>query len=518
MTVTAGTDRWPGRFGTRARLEQLALTLTFIVFFLVQLAHHRMWRDEINAFGLAMGSPKLSTLFHYLHYEGHPWVWYVLLWVLSRISVLPVAIKCLQAVIGTGILGMIGLASPFRTWEKLLIFTCYFVSFEYTVIARMYGVVLLLALIYIRRRALYPARLHVNATLLGLMACTDVTGVVISFSLLLEYACATYEEWRGRGSFSAGTDGARPSLLPAANRTAMMVTSLGIYAAFLLSAVITITPAKDISTASTSGMFALGGNLGHLGRVVVSYIVKPYFPTVTGRSGHYWDAATSGHKLLFSACVPAVLAAYWFVLRRRKSLLVLVGTTCFLMISIGQLLYYGSIRHFGMTFLAFLLALWLLRSAGDAVHWPAHLLLALTAIGGAQMAWGSWQRPFSQEGNAAEWIVAHGLENGPIAAHLGFGAWLARPVYMMECGCVEEFLIFRRGWEYHGATLTEMLNAARYAGGRTFTYVGLEPLSAAQTKTLAENGLSVLPLASFQGSEVEYEDVYLYAVTPQQKP
>ncbi len=503
----------------RTWLRDVALTLPFVIFFLVQLAHHQMWRDEINAFGLAIASPDLPTLFHYIHYEGHPWLWYVLLWMVSRISILPAAMQCLQAVIGTAIYLMIGVASPFKTWEKLLLFTCYFVSFEYTVMTRMYGVLLLLALIYIRRRALYPARVCSNAVLLGLMACTDLTGVVMSFALLAEYAFAAYGESLGKPTFSAAAaDASHTALLPATNRAGKFAGALGIYTAFVLSAVISVIPAKDISTSSTSGLLILAGDLQHLGRVIVSFIVKPYFAAVNGRPGHYWDAAASAHKTFYTSCVPIVLGCYWFVLRRRKSLLVMVGLVCLMMISIGQLVYYGSIRHYGMTFIAFVLALWLLRSAGDAVRWPAYVLLAMTSIGGIVMAWGSWQRPFSQEENAAKWIVAHHLEHEPIAAHLGMGAWLGRPIYMLECGCVEEFLLFRRGSDYHNVSLQQMLGAARYADGKPFTYVGLEPLSDLQVKTMAANGLSATPLASFAGAEADYEDVYLYAVSPAQKP
>ena len=507
MAGTSDASPPPAHVGTRAAVRQLALPLPFLVFFLVQLAHHQMWRDEINAYGMAVQSPNLRTLFRYLHYDGHPWLWYVMLWVISRFTLAPAAMKFLQAVVGIGIYGMIGVASPFRTWEKLLLFACYFVSFEYSVMSRMYGVLFLLALVYIRRRALHPERVLGNAALLGFMACTDLSGLVLSFALLLEYAFAAYKEGRA--------EGAQPMLLPSAPSSAKLVGAAAIYAALVLTSVASMVPAKDISTGSTAGLFKLAGSTEQLGRVVVSYIVKPYFPTVTGRPGHFWIPSTSGHKILFELCVPLVLLAYWFVFRRHGSLLVLVFSTCFFMICVGQLVYYGSLRHFAMTFLAFLLGLWLLRSGGDAVRWPAYVLLGLTVVGGVDAAWGSWQRPFSQEEAAAGWIVAHHLEEGAIVAPPSLGALLKRPVYVLQCACLEEFFLYKRGWEDTGFHVADLTHAAGdIARDRTLTYVGSEPLTDEQVREIVKNGLAVQPLAAFEGAEVETEDMYLYAVSP----
>ena len=498
----------PGGFDMRAQFGPLCLTLTFAAAFVVQLAHHQMWRDEVNAFGLAVASPNLSALLHYVHYEGHPWLWYVMLWCVSRVTVSLVGMKCLQAAIGLGIYFTIGLASPFRWWEKLLLFTSYFISFEYTVMTRMYGVLVLLALLYIRRRALHPDRLYGNAALLGLTACTDLSGMVISFALLCEYVFQGFQEWRALPK--GGTEHKR--VLPPLPRDAKLMGAAAIYLGLALTAVLSLIPAKDISRSSTAGLLTLATDKQQLGRVVVSYIVKPYFPTVTGRPGHFWIPSTSGHPVLFSLCVPLVLAAYWFIFRKRGSLMVFVGTTCFLMICVGQLIYYGSVRHFGMTFLAFLLGLWMLRAAGDAIRWPAYILLALAAAGGVRAAWGSWQRPFSQESNAANWIVAHGLENKPLVAESGIGTFLQRPVYVLQCACVEQFFLFKRGSEDTGFHVADLEGAARYEAGRTFTYIGSDSLTTSEISELQQNGLLIQPLIAFNGAEVETENLYLYSV------
>ena len=234
--------------GSRPAWPDVLLTLAFVAMFIVQLVHHQMWRDEINAWGIAVASPTISSLFFHLHYEGHPWVWYVLLWIPARFTASPYAMKVVEAFIGAGIYLVIGLASPFSRREKLLLFLTYFVSFEYTVMSRMYGVAFLLALLYIWRRAQHPARVIGNAVLLGLIASTDLIGVIISGGLLCEYV---YTLWRGRHTAQE----------PAPR--AMRVAALA-YLLIVAFSVWSLKPTSDVSWRTTGHPFAFAGSLTHL--------------------------------------------------------------------------------------------------------------------------------------------------------------------------------------------------------------------------------------------------------------
>jgi hypothetical protein len=64
----------------RMEAADIAITMAFLLVMLVNLAHHAMWRDELNAWGIAVASPSLADLFHNMHYEGHPALWHALLW------------------------------------------------------------------------------------------------------------------------------------------------------------------------------------------------------------------------------------------------------------------------------------------------------------------------------------------------------------------------------------------------------------------------------------------------------
>ena len=43
------------------------------------LSRHTFWRDEVQAWQIAIHSESIPSLFHTLRYEGHPALWYLLL-------------------------------------------------------------------------------------------------------------------------------------------------------------------------------------------------------------------------------------------------------------------------------------------------------------------------------------------------------------------------------------------------------------------------------------------------------
>src|ERR1700761_655819 len=213
--------------------RDLLLALPFLILLYVQLAHHVMWRDELNALAITWASPTISSLFWHIHREGHPWLWYMILWIPSRFTQSVLVLKAVAAIVGTAIILWVALRSPFRGWEKALILAGYFFAFEYTVVVRMYGVMLLFLVVYLWRRTQHPDRPIGNAVLLGLIASVDTIGIILSIALLLEYIAAIYLS--GKPLFTRRT-GAVAAL---------------VYAAIAGFAVWSAKPAKDISWRTT---------------------------------------------------------------------------------------------------------------------------------------------------------------------------------------------------------------------------------------------------------------------------
>lgn len=153
---------------------------------LTSLWQHEPWSDELHAWGLALASPTPLAIFHNLAYDGHPGLWHLLLWCASWISTAPVMLKVVHGIIGLGIIAMLGLCFPAGRTERMLLLLNYFVLFEFTVVSRNYGISLLLALIYCAVYIRRPNAFGIHAVMLGLLANTNVFGLILSVILLAE--------------------------------------------------------------------------------------------------------------------------------------------------------------------------------------------------------------------------------------------------------------------------------------------------------------------------------------------
>lgn len=500
----------PANFGRRPasfRVTDLLLTAPFILLFLVQLARHEMWRDELNAFGIAMASPNLSSLAWHIHYEGHPWLWYFLVWVVSRFTASAIGLKVLQAAVGTAIYLIIGVGSPFSRVEKVLIFFCYFISFEYTVISRMYGVTLLLMLIYIRQRALYPQRVTSGALLLGLMASTDVMGMLLSAAFFVEFYFSALTAQNG----------------PYAPSKRQLTIGACLYFGITALAVVSLIPAPDMSWRTTGHPFEFAASGEHLMTGVVRYVVLPYFPIF--QPGSFWNAFAQHrtHRFIYFALfVPLVLGAYYFIFRRHRNLLLMMAVTTASAIAFGHLVYMGSLRHYGITFLAFFAGIWLLRSRVPRLPWIAYAMLSLTAAGGVYAGFQAWQRPFSNAGPTAKWLKANHLETAtlvgtPDTLVASIAELLNRPIYMLDCRCSDKFLLFsNRRDDFTQSQIPERLGASPAAlHVSKFVYLASRPFNTDEESSIRSRGITIKPLASFTGAQVD-ENFYIYEASVDQ--
>lgn len=495
-----------GRGTQRGGLVDLLWTLPFLVLFWIQLAHHAMWRDEVNAFGIAASAGTFPHLLSLVRYEGHPWLWYGLLWLVSKVTLDPVGMKVLQAGIGSAIYLMIGVWSPFSRVEKLMLFLSYFVCFEYTVLSRMYGLMLLLALLYVRRRAIKPAGVAGNAALLGALANTDLTGLMLSGALLLEFS---YTVWKAKPGTLEGD-------LKVGDGRRRLAAGAGIYCALVLVSVLSLWPTKDISHGTVGYAFKVW-TLANLAGASMNYIDVPYFATMTGRPGKFWNTVSYQHPILFKLALPVVLGLYWLCLRRRGNLVVLLGSAIFFMVLVGDLVYMGSMRNFGTTVVAFIACLWLLRSSGERIPWAGTVLLGLTVLAGVDAEAEQWRRPFSNAKNTATWLQQHGFDRLPWVGSrdtsvIGVAEQAEHPLYQLECNCTERFLLFgQRRDNFEAAEIPARLGLARTnLHAAEMLYIGTAALSGGDESALKAEGFSIQPLKTFEGAESPYEDFYVY--------
>ncbi|MGA8593761.1 MAG: hypothetical protein WB676_03365 [Bryobacteraceae bacterium] len=478
------------------------VTLLFLGLFLVELLHHQPWQDELNAWGMAVASRDLSSLYHYLHYEGHPSLWYLLLWVGTRWTHSPLGMTCIEAVIGIGTYLVIGLLSPFSIPEKVLLFLSYFVSFEYTVISRPYGLCFLFVLLYAVVRTRRPQNVALLACLLGLIANTDMVGVILSGALVMEYAAAV---------FFARPDDPKPS-------PKQLWIASAVYVALVAFCIYLLSPASDIGVRSGGRMFSEAGNLKHLRRVVAGTAAVPLFPISSTFPDHFWGFIPSVHSLFYWLAPPFVAISVYFLFRRHKNLLILIGVTSGGCLLFFHLIFpYPSVRHFGVAFMAFVVALWIPRYRNGGIPKMAVLLLAVNAVAGILAVYGQWHRPFSNASATAEWIRSQGLEKATLLGSTDLGVAgvaeeLERPVYFLDCSCTDSFLLFssRRDSFDSAQVVPRIVTAGRQVPLNGAILILTRLLTGVEAQALGQDGLSAAGLAQFTEAEVMGEDFFLY--------
>lgn len=494
----------------RSAWAGLAVALPFLILFWVNIAHHTMFFDEVNAWGISAASPTLSKLFYYVHFEGHPWLWYFILWFPSRLTHDPVGMKWVAAALGTVNILIIGLLSPFTYKQRALILCSYFLVWEYTVMCRMYTVMLLLVLLYVVRRVRKPEGVVGCCALLGLAGNTDMTGVLLSGALLIEYAYSSYF-------------GVAKEQRAAAIRR--WVPGLLVYVALIVLSVATLWPSKGISWQSSGHIGSHALDRHRIQASIGNMIAAPWWPISPKFPHHFWETNVVDARWLY-LLVPVVLFAYWRTFRRDRNLLLLMAVTLAAGALFADFVYEGRVRHWGISFVSLMVGLWLQHGAGEHAkqgdrRWSVwtYGLLAMSAAAGVAAIAGSWMHPFSRARDTAFWLKKNVPSGVPIVgdpdvSFTSVAEEMQEPVYFMECRCVDTFKLFAKTREdFPEAQLGTRLDLAMSdLKTQQLAFVFYRPLKAEDIEQLNTAGLSVAPLASFPGADSYLESYYVYEI------
>jgi hypothetical protein len=477
--------------------------LPFLAIYYLLLILHEVWRDEINAWAIAYVSPNLGNLLSRVHYEAHPALWYVILFAASRITYAVWMLKLVQALISTGIYLLLALASPFRRYELLLIYGGYYIAFQYTVMCRMYGLEVLFALAYIWFRTNRPHWLKRNVLWLGLIANVDITAGILATGLLLEYVWDQYRQ-RNRSQ--------QPALRPVG-------AALAIYAALSAVSLATLWPARDISWNSSEPLFSQVGDPLHLGYATALWAGLPWYPQTISPAS-WWPDLNFWPQGFF---VPFVLVCYFLVFRGHRSMAWMFGFVVLAGITFSHGVSVAAVRHVGIVYVAFLVALWTMRFREEKISPYAYVLLGAGVLASLMTLGQQWGRPFTDSAAAATWIEEQKFEDLPLFGTTDAEVFpvterLHRPLYQLDCNCQDMVMTFHhRRDSYKLAKLYDTAEVARR------TAAGMErlsvnrallllnfPLRDEQWREFSRQHVQVVPAARFDRGLLPDEHYYIY--------
>ena len=296
---------------------------------------HEFWRDEVRAFSLAREASSPLDLYNLIKYEGHPVLWYLLLFLGKSIVNTPLILPVTAVVIGLAAIAVFMFYAPFPLWFKCLFIFSALPLYEYSVMARNYGISMLLMFIaaaLYRKRRFHP---YWFALTLALLANTNVHSTILASLLAAVWVWDVLHQQKG-ASFK--------------NYCTSLILPLMIVLGGIALCVIFVLPGENTILAPGTTSFSAN-------KLVLSAftaLVRPdkTFNLIEPAGSPSW------------VCIGLIILAVLGLIRRPSFFLAaLVGQ-----IALGVfflIVYYGSYRHQGL-FLIFLLVLyWLFNDEAD---------------------------------------------------------------------------------------------------------------------------------------------------------
>lgn len=143
----------------------LGIFLLWLGFVLFMTLNHVVWRDEVRALSLALQGENILDMFRAIHGEGHPAVWYLLLRGAHALFARPEVLQLVSLMVASIAILLLIFRSPFSLPLIALLLISRFSIFEYSVMARNYGISMLLLFLL----AIYYNRYCNHGILLGVL-------------------------------------------------------------------------------------------------------------------------------------------------------------------------------------------------------------------------------------------------------------------------------------------------------------------------------------------------------------
>ncbi len=172
----------------RKTMLSVCLLIIWLMIVIFTVTRHEFRIAEVRAWSQAVSSNSLLELYDLTQYDGHPVLWFLILYIAKMFSASPLILPILSISIAFAAVAIFIFKAPFPLWFKCLFIFCGLPLYEYSVMARSYGLVMLLlfiaALAY-RSRAKHPLHL---AFVLFLLANTHVLSAILAVLIALLWA------------------------------------------------------------------------------------------------------------------------------------------------------------------------------------------------------------------------------------------------------------------------------------------------------------------------------------------
>ncbi len=318
--------------------------LTFLFFCGLLLFNHEMWRDELQAWLIAKNSTSILDLFHNLKYEGHPYLWYIGLYLFSRFSDQAFVMQLFHLIIATSVIYLFVRFSPFTRVQKILFIFGYFPLYEYGVLSRNYSLGFLLIFAFCAAFQLSRNRTNLLALSGILFLLSQVSAYSLILSIVLGLTLA----------FEAILDTElRKDLL---KRKWIIVAAISIFVFGVIISILQQLLPPD-SSSNAAGGWRLTLDFKEMGRAF-TIIWKAYVPIPKFRL-HFWGSNIIRNHLLQFVFSSVFFCYFLFLFVRKPAILFLYSLGTLGIVAVSYTKFYGYIRQHGHLFILLVVCLWL---------------------------------------------------------------------------------------------------------------------------------------------------------------
>lgn len=354
------------------------------------IIHHELWGDELHSWNIAKASKSFFNLISNTRYEGHPPLWYILLWVVSKFTHDVSYIQLVQFMIANAVVFLVLFYSPFSVLIKALIPFGYFFLFEYGVISRNYAIAVLLAFsICILLHRNFKQKLFLYYALLFLLSNTHLLAMLLAVSLHFYFLLAGYTKNK--------------------NKANLLVHAL-IGIVILLPSLYFIFPPPDSSLGAD--FWLQRWNIKQ-SSVIVKAPLRAFIPIPAWWDYHFWNTeflVQAQKKWSFIKWINLLLSGTLLLLslailgKNKKAFFFFISYLLLLLV-IYAILPFSNARQTGFIYIAFLTALWFYYPAVPPTSRPNRIiivLLIIQVIAGAFAVIKDIKLPFSNSSRVKE--------------------------------------------------------------------------------------------------------------------
>lgn len=390
---------------------QYTLILTAIYFAVgwIGMLHHEIWFDEAQAWLIARDSRTFFDLLQNLQYEGHPLLWHLLLFIITKFTSDPFWMQVVHLFLATATVFIFLKNAPFRWTFKILFIFGYFMLFEYSILSRNY---MLGVLFLFWACSYYTQRKEKFIAISLLLAAAVNVHLFFAVPALLLFVLLAYEQF-SKGNFFP--------------KSSFILGNLILLTGFLFFVYQLIPPVDSL-------FFHKGIPVSLYERLSQSssFLVKGILPLPDFSLEHFWNT-----NLLINLSKPIALlftlilfVLPCFLFYKKLRILAFVYLSFFGLFILSYLTQISATRHCGVAFIVLIVGLWLNEQTESQENnlqkiigrYQLHRLknpilyfiLIVQAVAGIHVYAADLQQPFSTSKDLAGYLKSNKLHQKEI--------------------------------------------------------------------------------------------------------